>query len=561
MLASLELPRPGGLLIAAVVAAGLALPSAASGSAAQESIMMDDSELVFGTDERVEATLSTMRSLGVDRVRVSVLWRLMAPAPTSRTRPAFAAGGPSDPAAYPAASWDRYDRIVNAARRHGIELLFSVTGPGPVWASSEPAREEPMLDPSASEFRAFVTAVGRRYSGTYADERPVVAPPPRGLFDPPPPPDPPPTILPRVSMWSIWNEPNQPGWLRPQALRVGRRNVPASPRVYRGLQDAGYAGLAATGHAGDTIVLAETAPRGAQRLSGVSPMSPLLFIRELYCLDRRLRPYAGAAAAQRGCPADAAGRRRFVADHPGLFRSTGWAHHPYGLEAAPSTPDPQPDQVTLAVLSRLTTTLDRIFRRYRVPRRLPIWLTEYGYQTDPPDPILGHSWRRQAAWINEADFLAHRNRRVRSVAQFLLVDDGPNRRVSPTDPRYWGSTFQSGLVSLDGRRKPSFYSYQRPIHASRSRVRRGSSVSLYGQLRPARNGTPLTADVEFRPLRSRRWRSVRRLSVRSLRNSVVTRVRIARSGSLRLTWRDPATGGAPQASRAVGVRVVRPRRR
>ena len=522
---------------------------------------MDDSEIVFGDDARVEATFSTMRALGVDRVRVSMLWRLIAPAPTSRTRPAFAAGGPSDPAAYPAASWDRYDRIVNAARRHGLELLFTITGPGPIWASADPAREEPMLDPNPGDFRAFVTAVGRRYSGSYPDERVVPAPPRRGLFEPPPPPQPPPPILPRVSMWSIWNEPNQPGWLRPQALRIGGRRVPASPRVYRGLQDAGYAGLAATGHAGDTIVLAETAPRGSPRLTNVSPMRPLLFIRELYCLDRRLRPYAGRAAQQRGCPADAAGRRRFVADHPGLFRSTGWAHHPYGLEISPSTPDPQPDQVTLAVLSRLTSTLDRIFRRYGVRRRLPVWLTEYGYQTNPPDSLIGVSWRRHAAWINEADYLAHRNRRVRSVAQFLLVDDGPNRRVAPTDLRYWGSTFQSGLISLDGRRKPAFSAYQRPVHVSRSRVRRGRYVSLFGQLRPARNGAPLTADVEFRPRGSARWKRVRRIGVRSVRNSVVTAVRMVRSGSLRLTWRDPATANAPQRSRAVGVRVVRPRRR
>ena len=522
---------------------------------------MDDSELVFGTEDKVEATFATMRSLGVDRVRVSVLWRVVAPEPTTRTRPAFGAGGPSDPAAYPSGAWDRYDRIVSAARRHGIELLFSVTGPGPIWASSEPARDEPMLDPSPSEFGAFVTAVGRRYSGTYADERPEPPPPPRGLFDPPPPPRPPAAVLPRVSMWSLWNEPNQPGWLRPQAQRDGGRVVPASPRVYRSLQDAGYAGLTATGHGGDTIVLAETAPRGTERLSGVSPMRPLLFIRELYCLDRKLRPYGGRAARQRACPADAATRRRFVADHPGLFRSTGWAHHPYGLEVSPSTPDRQPDQVTLAVLSRLTTTLDRIFRRYGVARRLPVWLTEYGYQINPPAPIIGHSWRRQAAWINEADYSAHRNPRVRSVARFLLVDDGPNLNVTPADPRYWGSTFQSGLVSLEGRRKPSFASYARPIHVSRSRVRRGGSVALYGQLRPARNGAPLSADIEFRPRGSGRWTPVRRLSVQSLPNSLLTNVRITRSGSLRLAWRDPAAGSAAQRSREVSVTAVRPRRR
>ncbi len=550
--------------IALAAAALLALPAGASASASQESIFMDDSEIVFGTDEKVEATFSILRGLGVDRVRVSVLWRLLAPAPTSRTRPAFGAGGPSDPAAYPAAAWDRYDRIVSAARRNGIELLFSVTAPGPFWASSDPAREDPVLDPDASDFGAFVTAVGRRYSGTYPDERPSVAPPPGGLpflGPPPPPPQPPAATLPRVSLWSIWNEPNQPGWLRPQAQRAGGRTIPASPRVYRGLQDAGFAGLAASGHGGNEVLLAETAPRGAQRLSTSTPMRPLLFIRELYCLDKRYRPYAGGAARARGCPVDAAGRRRFVSEHPGLFRSAGWAHHPYGLEVSPSTPDLQPDQVTLAVLPRLTSALDRIFRGYRVNRRLPVWLTEYGYQTDPPDPIIGVSWPRQAAWLNEADYIAHRYRRVRSVAQFLLVDDGPNRKVAPADPRYWGSTFQSGLVSLEGRRKPSFDSYARPIHASHSRIRRGRSVALYGQLRPARNGASLTADVEFRSQGSRRWTRVRRLSVQSLRNSLLTSVRIMRSGSLRLTWLDQAAGGAPQRSRAVAVRAVPPRRR
>ena len=524
---------------------------------------MDDSELVFGTDEKVEAAFSAIRSLGVDRLRVSVLWRLVAPEPKSRTRPTFGAGGPSDPAAYTSGAWDRYDRIVNSAQRFGIDLLFTVTAPGPVWASSEPALEDPVLDPNASDFGAFVTAVGRRYSGSYADERPKPPPPPRKgfLFPQPPPPEPPATILPRVSMWSIWNEPNQPGWLRPQARRAGGRTIPASPRVYRGLQDAGYAGLTASGHGQDTIVLAETAPRGAARLNKVHPMRPLLFIRELYCLDGRLRPYAGTAARVRGCPASAAGRRRFTTDHPGLFRSTGWAHHPYGLEVSPSTPDPQPDQVTLAVLPRLTGTLDRIFQRYGVNRRLPIWLTEYGYQTDPPDPIIGVPWRRQAAYINEGDYLSYRYRRVRSVAQFLLTDDGPNRTVPPSDPRYYGSTFQSGLATLEGHRKPAFRSYQLPVHASRSAVRRGRSVNLYGQLRPARNGAPLTADIEFRPATSSSWTRVRRLAVRSFRNSLLTPVRMMRSGSLRIVWRDPAAGGAAQRSRAVTVRVVQARRR
>src|SRR3712207_8628621 len=49
-----------------------------------------------------------------------------------------------------------------------------------------------------------------------------------------------------------------------------------------------------------------------------------------------------------------------------------------------SFPAVRPNEVTLANLSQLPRTLDRIFRRYGSRRRLPLYLTEYGYQTNPP---------------------------------------------------------------------------------------------------------------------------------------------------------------------------------
>jgi len=540
-------------VLAGALMAMLAHAAGAMASPTQESMLMDDDELVFGSAERTEATMSTLRSLGVDRIRVSVLWRAVAPQPGDRSRPAFGPGGPSDPAAYPAGAWDRYDRVALAARRHGIELHFSITGPGPVWASSDPARGEGMYDPRPSEFRDFVTAVGRRYSGTYADPAEQPAPPSGGLpifRPPPPPPQPEQPVLPRVSFWSIWNEPNQPGWLRPQT--VG--GVPASPRVYRGLQDAGWEGLGRSGHGGDTTLLAETAPRGSSRPGPEKPMRPLVFIRDLYCVDRRLRPYTGGRAAARGCPTDRAGRLRFVSDHPGLFASSGFAHHPYALEVAPSRPDPARDNVTLAVLSRLTRTLDRIFRRYGQRRRLPIWLTEYGYQTDPPDPIIGVSWRQQAAYLNEAEEIAYRNPRVRGLTQFLLVDDGPNPNVGPSDPRYWGSTFQSGLVTGEGEQKPSFLAYQRTINVSPRAVRPGRRLRVFGQLRPAPNGAPLAARIQFRRAGGG-WTTLRSVRTQNTRNYLVAHVRASSSGYVRLAWTNPS-GGRPLATRAVSVRVA-----
>jgi hypothetical protein len=533
-------------LVAVTAGAALTQAAPAAASPGQESIFMDDSELALGRDDQAEATMAVLHDLGVDRVRVSVIWRLIAPDPDSHTRPAFGAGGAADPAAYSSSAWNRYDRVVAAARRYGMGVLFTLTGPAPLWASSEPSRGEPMWDPNPNDFRDFVTAVGRRYSGSYTDEQPQQPPEPGGLpLLPPqdsPPPQPAPAVVPGVDHWSAWNEPNQPGWLRPQT----RARLPASPRLYRALQDAAYEGLRQSGHGGDTYLLGETAPRGGSQATEVTPMRPLVFIRELYCVNRRLRPFTGRSASARGCPTDRAGRQRFASDHPGLFKATGWAHHPYALEVAPDVKDRAHDQVTISVLGRLTRTLDRVFRRYGQNRRLPIWLTEYGYQTNPPDPIVGVSWARQAAYLNRAEQIAYRNPRVQSVAQFLLVDDAPNTKVSPRDPRYWGSTFQSGLVTGDGHRKPAFAAYQRTLDVTRERRGR---LRLFGQLRPAAANAKLTAAIQFRRSGARDYATVRTVTISNLRNYLVAHVKTPRrSGWWRLLWQ----GSEP--SREVFVR-------
>jgi hypothetical protein len=550
-------------MLAPLLAALIAFAGASAARAApdQESWFMDDNELARGTDQEVEATMAVLASLGVDRVRVSVFWNAVAPDPKSHVKPAFGGGGESDPAGYPAGSWNRYDRIVLAARRFGLALHFSLTGPGPIWASSQPSRDQPMLDPSAADFRDFVTAVGRRYSGTYADEQPQPTPSPEPggpsilpqPENPPPPPPPPPATLPRVDSWSTWNEPNQAGWLRPQ---WGPHRLPVSPRLYRALQDAAYAGLGASGHGGDTYLLGETAPRGGSRATPVTPMRPLVFIRDLYCVDRRLRPYRGRAASARGCPTDRAGRARFTRDHPGLFKASGWAHHPYALEVPPQVRDRARDQVTLSTLDRLAHTLDRTFRRYGQRRRLPFWLSEYGYQTNPPDTFIGVSWAKQADYLGRAENITQRNRRVRALTQFLLVDDAPNTKVPRSSVKYWGSTFQSGLVTREGKRKDAYLSYQRSFDITPRLARRGSRLRIFGQLRPAARGAALRGTIEFRRRGSRSFKPAGSFHSNSQRNSLVVRVRTRASGWWRLSWHNPA-GGAPLSSIALYVEVKR----
>ena len=42
---------------------------------------MDDPKVVYSAPEKLEATLAEMKQLGADRIRVSVFWHLLAPAP------------------------------------------------------------------------------------------------------------------------------------------------------------------------------------------------------------------------------------------------------------------------------------------------------------------------------------------------------------------------------------------------------------------------------------------------------------------------------------------------
>ena len=551
---------------AAAAALVLAASSPAVASRSQESIFMDDPKIVFAAPERLEGTLAELKALGTDRIRVSVFWHLLAPDPKSETRP-FPAGGGSDPRNYSAEKWDRYDRIVTTAQSVGLKVLFNVTSPAPHWATPSPPRAdlEDSYRPNADEFRDFVEAVGTRYSGAFADEAvrqdvmsvfddceptpnfpvpPELCPP--DTSDPSPDnPNPPNTgpVLPRVDTWSIWNEPNMPGWLTPQSHEDDNR-LPASPHVYRGLADAMWTGLQESGHGNDTILLGETAPRGANERTVTQSLPPLLFIRELYCLDAGLEPFRGDAADRRNCPDGGDG---FAAAHPVLFESTAFAHHPYAFDAPPGRTDRARDNAVIANLGRLTRTLDRVTARHDSQKRFKVWLTEYGYQTDPPDPYLGWPWSAQARFLAHAEWLAYRRPRVRSTSQFLLYDDAPRHDFGADDPRHWG-TFQTGLRTVDGDKKLSYAGYQRMIHVP-GRVRRGRRVRIFGLYRPAT--APVEASVQFRREGRRKWRTVTTASTNASGFLVVRRT-ARRDGAFRIRFQ---LGEESARTRAAPLRV------
>ena len=223
-----------------------------------------------------------------------------------------------------------------------------------------------------------------------------------------------------VRRWLVWNEPNQRLHLRPTApgVYVSRVLNPA----YAGLKAANRRALVGAG---------VTAPRG-----GVGGVSPVDWIRGM-----------GRARARRDA----------------------YAHNPYPLNPRRETPwrggCARCSTITMATLERLQSEVSRAFGAKR------IWLTEYGYQTNPPDRLLGVSRELQARYLAEAALRAYRAPRVDMLIQFLVRDE-------PLAARW-----QSGLVGFDGTVKPAYQAFMLPLaQASRS----GTRVVLWGQVRARR---------------------------------------------------------------------------
>jgi hypothetical protein len=98
-----------------------------------------------------------------------------------------------------------------------------------------------------------------------------------------------------------------------------------------------------------------------------------------------------------------------------------------------------------------------------------IWLTEYGYQTNPPDRMLGVSYAAQARYIGEAALRAYEAPRVDVLIHYLLHDE-------PAVGRW-----QSGVYTASGIAKPALQALRFPL-AQLSR--RGRRTVLWGQVRP-----------------------------------------------------------------------------
>jgi hypothetical protein len=415
------------LIACGLLAAAAGYPAAAGASHSQVTFYEAPRDLLDPAHR--DGALAQLDSLGVRGIRIVLYWNSLAPGANSRTRPNFDA---TDPKNY---NWGQTDPTVAAAKQRGWSILLTMSGPVPQWATAG-ARDH-TTRPDPQQYQQFMTAAGRHF-GT------------------------------QIDFWSIWNEPNHPFFLDPQY--VGHHQ-PASPRIYRGLVQAGVAGLHAA-VPGAKVLMGETAPVGTGH-----DVAPLVFLRDTLCLDSHYH----RASSCSPLPVD------------------GYAHHAYTTTAGPFYKPPK-DDVTIGVLSRLVGALDRAWHAGAFPHREDIYLTEFGIQSKP-NPFLGVSLPKQAEYQEISEHIAWANPRVAAFSQYLLRDD---TSISKPGSSLHGGTvgFQSGLELANGKPKPAYAGFRTPLVVHHS----GSSVSLWGFVRPAHGST--TVDVQANDKGSKQWTKV-----------------------------------------------------
>jgi hypothetical protein len=487
------------------------LGAAAPAAASTTQLAIFESENIQYQDPAVQ--LAVLRSLGVDMIRVPVVWNSIAPDPSSRTAPQF---NPADPAAYPASNWAPYDTLVTAAAADGIAVDLMPTGGAPLWATASgappcglvaglvPVCYDSDFFPDAAAYGQFVEAVATRYNGSYV--------PPGST-----------SALPRGSFWELWNEANWGPSLTPQYYNS---SVPVSAKIYRGLLDAGWSALQQTGHGQDTIISSGLSQDGSVHVGEVDTSAPLTFLRTLYCVNSSFRGLRGAAAREAGCPATRSAYRQFGAEHPALFKLTGVGIHPYPFSKPPNQPDyPNPNDVEFAEIPHLITTIDRLQRAYGSRARMKIYNTEYGYLSGYASP------QNEAKYLNWAEYLSWKNPRIASFDQFELQD---------------ATWFPSGLVTSADVPKPSYYSYQLPVWLPATATKRGRALEVWGDARAAQFAT---ADgygtqyvwIEFKRRGTGQYRNLERVRIANPRGYFDVRVRFRSSGAVRLAWQYPAS--------------------
>ena len=416
-------------LLPLLIALLVLVPTAAA-SAKKTEIGITDDRMLLAGGPKADAAVAEWKKLGVDNVRIFAQWSKIAP----RTQPAGFNG--ADPAT-PGYNWFYVDSAVARVRNAGMTVTLTITGPGPVWTSSAPKQRKRRLQAAVRHrTAAFATAVARRYGA-------------------------------QVNRYILWNEPNISTWLdaagelQAGPLHAGRAEPVPRARARR--LPGGQGGR--PGLAGDHRRALAARPAPAQRQHGHAAAAVP----------------APARLPERPLPAHALGR---LQEASSAVTGDGFAIHPYSGRLPPQRAHPNPDDVALASVPRLTQDARPAAGR-RAPlkpttRRFGIYIDEYGYQTNPPDKAGG-------VGAAQAGPLAPGGR-VHRLAQLRASACSPSTcgATSRASRRNY-SGWQSGLRYVE---RPGEARAQALRHAVRARRRAQPAVGPGASRRPPHGHRP-----------------------------------------------------------------------
>ena len=314
--------------------------------------------------------LDQAKALGADVVRVMVWWRDVVPGdPHATTKPKFVSSKPDD------YDWRVFDAQVSAARARGLKVLVTIpAGPMPYWASEDPAfcvkkgGWSCAYKPKYAEYAAWVAAMGRHVKQ-------------KGY---------------RIWAWTFVNEPNLGAFLADDSgLRAAHR--------YRKLWFHARKALRKTAGVKARVLFGDLANNQSQFAPTADRWR---FFNQALCLELDRDPEVIPG---------------FCPDKKRRVEASGVAFHPYA-----STPLGAKKSVDF-----LEQLADAASAAGRLPKNRGLYMTESAFLTARAADAgklgaaaMSVSAAQQAVSMNVADHWLSSNPRVKSLAQYELVDEG-----------------------------------------------------------------------------------------------------------------------------------------
>ncbi len=392
----------GPCLAVALVGSCLLLPV---GGASAEAAMRPLKTGVSYVYDNEPVAFEHVKRTGARLVLTPLRWGDIAP---KREPAVWDPTNPSDPNY----DWEPFDLWVTHAVQAGLTPILQVRG-APLWAQRcEGATEiDAPCKPDSAALAAFATAAARRYSGRFGG-------------------------LPRVRYWQGLNEPNLSLFFDPQF----EGSTPVSPTLYRQLINTFYFAVKGVDRS-NVVIAAGLGPIAVRDLT----IGPMRFARLLLCMSGRRHPHPTGGDCGGGVHFD-------IFDiHP---YTTGGPTHEGG-----------PDDVELGDLPKLQRLLSAADRAGRIKgrfRHTPLWVTEFGWDSNPPDPG-GLPMTIETRWTAEALYTAWRAG-VDNFFWFSLRDFPPEPSLPFSETLQTGLYFRGGTVSGD-QPKELMYAFRFPFVA------------------------------------------------------------------------------------------------